>query len=352
MKALILCGGKGTRLKPITDSIPKQLIPIGNKPLMFYTIELLLKSGIKEIGIVVNEENKDIFKQLLEDEFKSNFHYILQENPKGIADGLLKAEEFIQNDKFIMVLGDNSFELDLGRFIDEFLDSDYNCKLLLKEVDNPERFGVAYIANNKIINVEEKPKTAYSNLAITGVYAFDNNIFDACRKIQLSKRGEYEITDAIKWMIYNGYNISYEILDGYWKDVGNHEDVIEENINRLKLIKEDIRGHIENSSVLGEVILGNGSVLYNSVVRGPIIVDANTIIKNSYIGPYTSIGKGVNIDMAKVECSIILDNCFISSVETSIDYSIIGEGTVITRKKDLKEANRFVTGKNSIIYLK
>lgn len=352
MKALILCGGKGTRLKPITDSIPKQLIPIGNKPLMFYTIELLLKLGIKEIGIVVNEENKDIFKQLLEDEFKSNFHYILQQNPKGIADGLLKAEEFIKDEKFIMVLGDNSFRLDLESFINEFLNSDYNCKLLLKEVDNPERFGVAYIANNKIINVEEKPKTAFSNLAISGVYAFDNNIFDACRKVQLSKNGEYEITDAIKWMIYNGYNISYEIVDGYWKDIGNYEDVIEENINRLKFIKKDIKGHIENSSILGEVIIEKGAVLYNSIVRGPIIVGANSMIKNSYIGPYTSIGEGVNVDKSNVECSIILDNCHISSVETAIDYSIVGEGSIITRKRGLKESNRFITGKNSIIYLK
>ena len=352
MKGVILCGGKGTRLNPVTDFLPKQLIPIANKPLIFYTIELLLKSGIKEIGVVVNEGNKDIFKQALESKFEMDFHYIIQKNPKGIANGLMEAESFIDNEKFIMILGDNSFRFDLENFIHEFVTDKSNCKLLLKEVDNPERFGVAYIGNNKIINLEEKPKTAYSNLAITGIYAFDNNIFNACKKILPSPRGEYEITDSIKWLIHNGYDVGYEILDGYWRDVGSHLDVVEENIIRLSSIEEKIMGHIENSSILGKVILEEGAVIYNSIVRGPIVVGKNTIIKYSYIGPYTSIGKGVNIEKANIECSIILDSCFISSVETPIDYSIICEGTTITKEKGLRNVNKFITGKNSKIYLK
>lgn len=352
MKALILCGGKGTRLRPITDFIPKQLIPIANKPLIFYTIELLLKSGINEIGIVVNEENKDIFKQTLDDKFEIDFHYFIQNKPKGIADGVLQAEEFIGDEKFVMVLGDNSFKLDLKKFIDDFIESKSNCKLLLKEVDNPEKFGVAIISNNKIINLEEKPKVAYSNLAIVGIYAFDNNIFNACKNITPSSRGEYEITDAIKWMIHQGYDVGYEILSGYWRDVGSHSDVIKENINTLNSIENEIKGHIENSSISGEVIIEKGAVIYNSIVRGPIIVGTNSTVKDSYVGPYTSIGKGVNIDKSNIECSIILDSCSISSVKTPIDYSIIGEGSIITKERGIKGANKFITGKNSIIYLK
>lgn len=352
MKGLILCGGKGTRLKPITNFIPKQLIPIANKPLIFYTIDLLLKAGIKEIGILVNEENEKIFKQYLKDKFKMDFHYIIQDNPKGIADGLLAAEDFIGDENFIMILGDNSFELDLKGFIDDFLKNRNNCKLLLKEVDNPEKFGVAYIANNKIINLEEKPKVAYSNLAITGIYAFDYNIFQGCRNIEISQRGEYEITDAIRWLIQNEYHIGYEILSGYWRDVGTHSDVLEENINRLNTMENNIKGHIENSSVSGNVILENGAVIYNSIVRGPIVVGENSTIKNSYIGPYTSIGKDVMINKANIECSILLDKSSVFSIETNIDSSIIGEGSIITKENRLKKANRLMTGRDSIIYLK
>lgn len=352
MKGLILCGGKGTRLKPITDSIPKQLIPIANNPLIFYTIESLLKAGIQEIGIVVNEENEDIFKQSLKDKFAVDFHYIVQKYPKGIADGLLTAEDFIGNEKFIMILGDNSYQIDLQKFIDHFIESNKSCKLLLKEVENPENFGVAYIANDKIINLEEKPKVAYSNMAITGVYAFDNNIFNACRNIKPSSRGEYEITDAIKWLLQNKYDIGYEISFGDWRDVGNHKDVIHENIYRLNFIENEVKGHIENSSISGNLILENGAVLFNSIVRGPIIIGENSIIKNSYIGPYTSIGKNVNIEKSNIECSIILDNSSISFVETPIDFSIIGEGSIISKENSIKKANRIITGKNSMIYLK
>lgn len=352
MKGLILCGGKGSRLQPITDYIPKPLIPIANEPLIFYTIELLLNLGVEEIGIVVNEENKNIFKTKITNKFKIDFHYIVQKEAKGIANALLEAEDFIGDEKFIMILGDNSFELDLKSIMDDFLTSKTNCKLLLKTVEIPERFGVAYVWDDKIINVEEKPKTAFSDLAITGIYGFDHNIFKACKNIEPSKRGEYEITDAIRWMIQNGYDISYEVVDGYWKDVGSHQELIEENIYRLTSMNEDIKGHIENSSISGKVILDETAVIYNSIIRGPINVGSNSTIKNSYIGPYTSIGNGVNIDNSNIEASIILDGCYISSVETAIDYSVIGEGTVITKENGLRKRNRLVTGKNSKIYLK
>lgn len=350
MKGLILCGGKDSGLRPVTDFIPKPLISIANEPLIFHTIELLLKSGVKEIGIVVNEKNKAIFKDILANKFEIDFNYIVQKEPKGIAHALLEAESFIGNEKFIMILGDNSLQIDLERIMNDFMISENNCKLLLKKVENPEKFGVAYISNDKVINVEEKPKTAYMDLAIVGIYLFDHNIFNACGNIQPSIRGEYEITDAIKWMIKNGHDVSYEIFNGYWRDVGSHQDVMEENIYRLESIEENIKGHVENSSISGKVILEEGAVIYNSIVRGPIKVGTDTTIKNSYIGPYTSIGKGVNIDKSNIECSIILDFCYISSVETPIDYSILGEGTIVAKENGLRKINKLITGRNSKVY--
>ncbi len=351
MKGLILCGGKGSRLKPLTDYLPKQLIPIANKPLIFNTIDLLLESGIREIGIVVNKENEGIFKECLKDRFELDLHFIIQESSKGIANAVLHAEEFIEDEKFIMILGDNSFQLGFKDFIDNFLNSNSNCRMLLKQIENPENFGVAYIVNGKIVKLEEKPKVAYSNVAITGLYGFDKTIFNACRKISVSSRGEYEITDAINWMLYNGYKVSHEILSGYWRDVGSHKELMEENINRLGSLEEKITGHIENSSISGKVILEKNAVIYNSIVRGPIIIGENSVIKYSFVGPYTSIGKGVNIEKANIECSIVLDDCHIKDIDTSIDFSIIGEGSMIVKERGLKRSNRFLIGKNNIIYM-
>lgn len=351
MKGLILCGGKGTRLNPITYSIPKQLIPIGNKPLIAYTIELLLQSGIEEIGILVNDYNKAVFQQVLDTYFDKKFHYLVQEEPKGIAHGLLFAEEFINGEKFIMVLGDNSFDFDLKGFVQDFKTSEKNAKILLKEVENPERFGVAYIGDNRIIDLEEKPKTAFSNWAITGLYGFDKNIFKASKEIQPSKRGEYEITDAIKWLLQNGYDIGYEKLSGKWRDVGEPNDVIEENIDKLSNIEDHIEGEVVNSNISGRIILKEGSAIYNSIIRGPVVIGENTIIKNSYIGPYTSIGNRVKIEMSNLENSIILGSCNIWGVEHPIDSSIIGEGSVIRGNKGMKKTHRLVVGRNSRVYL-
>lgn len=351
MKGLILCGGRGTRLHPITYTIPKQLIPIGNKPLIVYTIDLLLKSGIKELAILVNEYNKPIFEKVLKKYYTQDFHYIVQHDPKGIAHGLLFAEEYIDREKFIMVLGDNSFNLDLQNFIGEFLISENNCKILLKEVNNPERFGVAYIGNGRIIDLEEKPKTAFSNWAITGLYAFDENIFKACKEIDPSYRGEYELTDAIKWLLQNGYDIGYQILNKKWRDIGNPIDVIEENIDILSSMEENITGEVVNSHISGKIILGKDSAIYNSIVRGPVIIGDNSIIKHSYIGPYTSIGNGVNIDKSNLENSVVLDRCTIMGVGNTIENSIIGEESIIGSEKGVKNSNRLILGRGSRIYL-
>ncbi|GFN36010.1 glucose-1-phosphate thymidylyltransferase [Tepidimicrobium xylanilyticum] len=351
MKGLILCGGISTRLNPITYSIPKQLIPIGNKPLLAYTIELLLESGITELGILVNEFNKPIFERVLKNYFNDDFHYIIQYEPKGIAHGLLFAEELINGEKFLMILGDNYFDFNLKDFVKDFETGYMNCKILLKEVENPERFGVAYIGDGRIIDLEEKPKMAFSNWAVTGLYAFDNNIFKASKKIKPSKRGEYEIIDAIKWLLQEGYSVGYEKINGKWRDIGNPSDVINQNIDILSSIKDNIKGEIVDSHVSGRIILGNGSAIYNSTIRGPIVIGEKTIIKNSYIGPYTSIGNSVNIEVSNLENSIILDGCNIWGVEDPIDSSIVGEGSMIMGNKGKKKTHRIIVGRSSKIYL-
>lgn len=352
MKCVILCAGVGRRLQPITHTIPKQLIPIANTPLLVHSIRKLLSIGIEDIGIVVNRQNKSIFESILTCYFSRGFHYIIQDSPKGIAHGLLSTEDFVGKEKFILLLGDNSYDIGVERFVEDFMQGKDNCKILLKKVDNPEEYGVAYIEEGNIIFIEEKPKTAFSNWAITGIYGFDHNVFKACKGIQPSKRGEYEITDAITWLLNNDYRVGYNILEGHWQDVGSPIDAIVENAYRLSLIDNELSGEIIDSQIVGKVILGKGSAIYNSLIRGPVIIGDNSIIKYSYVGPYTSIGEKVNIDRSCVENSIILDYSIISGVDDMIDYSIAGKGSIITKEKGLKAVNRFILGENAKIYLK
>ncbi|MEW8973189.1 MAG: sugar phosphate nucleotidyltransferase [Tissierellaceae bacterium] len=351
MKAIILCGGEEIGLQPITYTNPKELIPIANKPLFIYTIEALLNADIDEIGVVVNRYNKLVFERTLSKYFTHNLKYIVQNNPNDIIEGLLLCEEFVDEEKFIVILGNNSSIFDLKKFARDFINSKSNCKLLLKEVDEPENYSVAYIGDNRIIELEERPKVAFSNLAITGVYGFDNNIFNICKEVDKDERKRFKITDILKKILHNGYNIEYEVSDGYWKNIVEHKDIIEENIKRLDLIEEDIKGEIVNSQTSGRIILEEGAVVYNSVVRGPAIIGANSIIQHSYIGPYTSIGKRVNIQGSNIESSIILYGANILGVESPIDYSIIGEGSVVSNEKGLKRTNRIIVGRNSRVYL-
>lgn len=351
MKGVILCGGKGTKLYPISYTIPKELIPIANKPLIVYTIELLLNAGVDEIAIVVNEGNKLIFEKILSNYLINKLKYIVKKNPDGIVHAMLSVREFVNQEKFILVLGDNSFDFDLKNFIMNFINNKENCRLLLKKVKNPEKYVVAYVADNRIISLEEKPKIAYSDLIVTGLYAFDDVIFKVFEEIKPSSCGEYEITDAVNLLLYNGHGVGYEILESNWRAVENPIEVIEENIYRLSNIDENIMGQIVNSHISGKVILGNGSVVYNSIVRGPVNIGENTTIKNSYIGPYTSISNGVNIEKSNIENSIILEGATIREIQNTIDYSILGEGSMIINERGLKKVNRLILGRHSKVYL-
>lgn len=353
MKALILCGGMGSRLWPVTLSIQKQLIPIANKPILFYIIDSLIESNMLDIGILISQK-EDIYKEALnlydkKDRVKITF--IRQENPIGIANAVVSSRKFIEDEKFVMILGDNMYQLRLSDFSEGFISQKYNCKILLKEVENPSQFGVANISDGKIIDLVEKPNNPPTNLAITGIYAFDSNIFKACESIKPSWRGEYEITDAIKWLLDNGYSVDYDILDGEWRDLGTPEDILKENINKLMDIKDSVLGEVISSDITGKIVLGKDSIIVNSMIRGPVSIGDGVIIENSYIGPYTSLGNNISISNSHIENSIILDEANISNIKTIIDSSIIERGTVIKKSNQLRRANSFLLAKNSLVVL-
>lgn len=349
MKGLVLCGGLGTRLWPITHSLPKQLIPIANKPVIFYIIDSLAEAGINEIGIVVSK-NEKIFIDAL-NQYKNydvTFEFIRQEEPLGLANAVYTAKDFLCQDDFVMVLGDNLYEVDIKSFIDEFNKEPMNCKILLKEVDEPKRFGIANIVDGVLVDLIEKPKNPPSNLAITGVYIFDKNIFNACENIDKSWRNEYEITDAIKWLIDNEYKVCFDILEGWWKDLGKPRDILNANQYKLSHILTKMDGTTdEKSEITGPVLVGQNSKIYNSTIRGPVVIGEDTIIENSYIGPYSSIKNKIRIINCEIENSVILDGCYISNVDKVIDSSIIEQNCIIIKEELHRKVSTFILGKNS-----
>jgi glucose-1-phosphate thymidylyltransferase len=351
MKALILCGGMGSRLWPVTLSIQKQLIPIANKPILFYIIDSLVEANIVDIGILSNQK-EEIFNRALsfyEKREKIKYTYIDQDKPIGLANAVVSARGFIGDEKFIMILGDNIYQFSLKKFLDKFNSEKVNCSILLKEVENPSQFGVADVLNGKIVDLVEKPKNPPTNLAITGIYAFDSNIFKACENIKPSWRGEYEITDAIKWLLDNNYSVTYDILEGEWKDLGGPEDILKENMNKLIDIENNVSGEIISTNITGKIVLGKDSKIINSIIRGPVSIGDGVMIQNSYIGPYTSLGNNVSISNCQIENSIILDESNISNIDSIIDSSIVEKGSVIKKSTQLRKVNSFLLAKNSLV---
>lgn len=353
MKGLILCGGLGTRLRPITHTLPKQLIPISNRPVIFYILDSFVRANITEIGIVIND-NEELFKHTLRQYENKNlsYEYINQPQPLGLADAVALSENFVKEDDFIVILGDNFYELDLNKLIEDFYNSSSNCSILLHEVKEPQNFGIAEIKDDQVIDVEEKPRNPKTNLAITGIYFFDKNIFKGCKEIKPSWRGEYEITDSIKWLLDNGYKVTYNISQSLWLDLGTPKDILHTNQQILSRTKTDIKGLIDEKSIItGNITLGENSKIYNSILRGPIIIGNNTIIENSYVGPYTSILNNVKIMDSQVENSIILDKCIISRISNIIDSSIIEKNSSITSDCSIRKVNTFILGQDSSLIL-
>ena len=349
MKGLILSGGKGTRLWPITYTGAKQLVPVANKPVLFYAIEDLVEAGITEIGIVVGDTGDQIRAAVGDGSaFGAKVTYIQQDAPLGIAHGVKIAEPFIGKDRFVLFLGDNFIRDGIVSLVKKFEDAGVNSQILLYRVRNPQDFGVAELSGGQVVRVTEKPKEPKSDLAVIGIYMFDHTVFEAVRNIKPSARGELEITDTIQYLITSGFAVAPQVITGWWIDTGKKDDLLEANRLILETFESRIEGEVDSSSqVNGKVIVEKGAEIRNSVVRGPAIIGEGTRIVNSYIGPFTSIYHHCTISDAEIEHSIVLENCRIVDIGTRIEDSLIGRNVEITRSLDKPKAYKLVLGDHS-----
>ncbi len=349
MKALIASGGRGTRLRPITHTQNKHLIPIANKPILYYSIEAAEEAGIKEIGIVHNADSLEVPNYIGDgSKWGVKITYIPQEVPGGLAQVVMLAEKFIGNDKFIFYLGDNMVVGGIKRFVDQFERSSCNCFLTLSKVKDPERFGVPEIKDGRIVGVEEKPKKPKSRFAVAGIYLYDNHIFEAVKALKPSARGELEISDAHQYLIDKGYIVGYTEITGWWKDTGKPADLLEANRLVLDAITSRVDGDVDaQSDVAGKVIIEAGARIVNSKVRGPAIIGKNCVIENSYIGPFTSIGDRTVVSSSEVEYSIVLRDCKIQDIGLRLEGSILGNDVEIVEANGKPRVHRFMIGDQS-----
>ena len=351
MKALVLSGGRGTRLRPITHTSAKQLVPVANKPILFYAIEAICAAGIRDIGIVVGDTASEIRAACGDGaQWGCRITYIPQEVPLGLAHAVKIAEEFIDGAPFVMYLGDNLVKDGITALVDEFRGGDFNAQLLLAHVRNPREFGVAELdpATGRIVRLEEKPPEPKTDLALVGVYMFDESVFDAVKAIKPSPRGELEITDAIQYLIDCKRNVHSHVIDGWWKDTGRLDDMLEANRIVLDGLARQIDGEVDaHSSVLGKVHVQAGAKIVNSVVRGPAIIGENTLIENAYVGPFTSIYYGCTVRNSEIEHSIVLENSAISDIRSRIEDSLIGKNVTVGRTDQKPAAYRLMLGDNS-----
>jgi glucose-1-phosphate thymidylyltransferase len=353
MKGLILAGGKGTRLRPLTYTSAKQLVPVANKPVLYYAIEALVAAGIAEIGIVVGDTRAEIRAAVGDgSRFGARVTYIDQDAPRGLAHAVLIAEEFLGDAQFVMYLGDNLIAGGITALVDEYRASDCNAEILLAEVPNPEQFGVAELtADGQVERLVEKPKEPKSNLALVGVYLFDRTIFESVRRIKPSARGELEITDAIQDLIDRGLAVQPHVVRGWWKDTGKLEDMLEANrivletLEGTKLPPAGVVG--AGSRIEGRVEIGDGVEIVDSLVRGPVVLGAGTRVENAFIGPYTSIGERCTIACCEIENSIVLADSEIRDIPLRIDGSLVGRNVRIVKTDYKPKAYRFMLGDNS-----
>lgn len=355
MKAIVLCAGKGTRLRPLTFTSAKQLIPVANKPVILYSIEKIKETGITDIGMIVNTDNYQAFQDALGDgsQFGVKLSYIVQKDPKGLAHAVNTAKDFLDGDSFLMYLGDNLIQEGLVNFTKDFQDKKLNASILLTPVDDPTRFGVAVVNEESIIKVVEKPQDPPSNLAIIGVYLFDSSILEGIVHIKPSWRNELEITDAIQYLIENNYRVQGHVIYGWWKDTGRPEDLLEANRRVLETVRHSRKNGSINggSKIEGHMIIEEGVEIINSTIRGPVSIDKNSNIINSYIGPYTSIGCNVTVENAEVENSILLENSIVRDLDVRIDSSIIGKNATVSSIEKKPKVHNLVIGDYSSIKL-
>ena len=347
MKALILSGGKGTRLRPLTFTTAKQLIPVANKPILGYVMDQVSQAGIRDAAVVIAPETGEYVKDYVKDgsDWGIDVTYFRQE-PLGLAHAVKTAESFLGDDPFVMCLGDNLLGEGITKLLDKFDKENLDALILLKEVENPSSFGVAVLDNGgSVVKLIEKPKEPPSNLALVGVYVFSSRIHEAIRRIKPSWRGEFEITDAIQELINMGCNVKSEILNSWWLDTGKKDDVLTANSIVLdEYVKNGMHGNLDsNSKVTGRVTIGRGAIVVKSVIRGPVVVGENARIENSFIGPYTSIGDNTEIMDSSIEHCVILNGAVIKGVER-LEDSLIGKDVKVSKNHDNHRALRLMIG--------
>lgn len=357
MKGIILHGGHGIRLRPLTHTGPKQLIPIANKPISQYVLESLHDGGVDDMAIVLGDFFPEKVKEYYGDggKFNVKITYIHQGKPLGIAHAVGLCKDFVGDEKFVVHLGDDIIKGGIKPFAEEFENSDCDAMVLLCKVDNPQRFGVAQFDDDgTLIKLIEKPKEPPSNYALVGIYFLTPAVFEIIENLKPSWRGELEITEAIQGLLDQGRKILYQFVEGWWKDTGTPEDILESNRLILDEFKHEIKGRIEdNASIQGRVFIGENSIVeQGAVIRGPVAIGENArICSHAYIGPYTSIGNNVFIEQGEIEDSIIMENCRIN-IDGKITNSLIGpSSTITTNYRDKPRGYRFVIGERSKIII-
>jgi glucose-1-phosphate thymidylyltransferase len=349
VKGLILSGGKGTRLRPITYTSAKQLVPVANKPVLFYAIEYLRDAGITDIGIVVGDTRAEIRAAVGDgSRWGVRVTYVEQPEPLGLAHAVKVAEPFLQGDRFVMILGDNVIEGGITPYVDAFRASSSNALVILTPVDDPQNFGVAELQDGRIVRLVEKPKEPRSNLALVGIYMFDHHVFEAVHAIKPSARGELEITDAIQYLLDHGRAVEPVVHQGWWFDTGKMEDLLAVNRCLLETLEPRVEGEVDERSQLhGRVAIAPGAVVVNAVLRGPVSIGERTRIVNAYVGPFTSIGHDCLVEDCEIEHSIVMENSRIVDVHHRLEDCLIGRNVEVSRSPLKPRAYKMMLGDNS-----
>jgi glucose-1-phosphate thymidylyltransferase len=352
MKGLVLSGGKGTRLRPITYTSAKQLVPVANKPILFRVIEAIRDAGIDEIGIVIGDTGPEVRAAVGDGRrWGVRIAYIQQDEPRGLAHAVKIAHTYLGDERFVVFLGDNCIQGGISPLIEQFGRSDYNAQIVLKRVANPQQYGVAELdEQGRIVRLTEKPRTPRSDLALVGIYMFDSTIWEAIEAIRPSWRNELEITDAIQWLVEHGRRVYPYIHEGWWIDTGKKDDMLEANRLILDELSASVEGYVDrDSQLIGKVIIEKGAEVINSTVRGPAIIGEQTRIVNSYVGPFTSIYHHCVIEGSEIEHSIVLEYSVIRDLPHRLEDSLIGRYVEISRSPLKPKAYRLALGDHSTV---
>ncbi len=351
VKGLILSGGAGTRLRPITHTRAKQLVPVAGKPVLFYGIEAMAAAGIREIGIITGDTGPEIEAAVGDGSaFGVEVTYIPQSAPLGLAHAVLTAEAFLGDSPFCMYLGDNLLRDGVAGFVDRFREGSADAMILLQHVPNPSEYGVAELADDGSVHrLVEKPKEPQSDLALVGVYLFTPAVFDSAKALEPSWRGELEITDAIQGMVDRGLRVEPHVVTGWWKDTGQLADMLEANRLVLDAIDSDVQGTVVDSKIEGRVVIQAGATVERCHIRGPVVICAGATVRDAYIGPYSAISEDAHVERAEMEHAILLERSSIIGIDTRIEDSLIGADCRITRSDAIRSANRLLVGDGSRI---